>query len=65
MAAQPVDHEAVVYDLVPHVDGRAVPLERELDDLDRAVHPRAEAARRRNQHAKRRKDSGSSTVQAM
>ena len=52
--AQAVDDEAVMDDLVPDIDGRAEPLERELDDLDRAVDPGAEAARRRDQDAKGR-----------
>jgi hypothetical protein len=33
-------------DLVPNEDGRAESLERELDDLDRAVDAGAKAARR-------------------
>ena len=41
--AQPFDHVAVVHDLVAYVDGRAVSLERELDDLDRAIDTRTEA----------------------
>ena len=45
LAAQVLDDVAVVHDLVPHVDGRAVDLERELDDLDRAIDAGAEAAR--------------------
>jgi hypothetical protein len=43
-----------MHDLVPHEDRRAEPFERELDDLDCAVHPGAKAARSRNQHAKGR-----------
>jgi hypothetical protein len=39
-------------DLVPHVDRRAEPLERKLDDLDRPVDTGAEAARGRDQHSK-------------
>jgi hypothetical protein len=38
-------------DLVSHIDRRAEPLERQLDDLDRAVDPRAKAARRRDQYS--------------
>ena len=52
IALQAVDDEAVVDDLVPHIDRRAEPLERELDDLDRAVDAGAKAARRGDQHAK-------------
>ena len=47
--AQPVDDEAVVDDLVADIDRRAEPLERELDDLDRAVDAGAKAARRGDQ----------------
>ena len=43
---QAVDHEAVVHDLVAHIDRRAPFLERHLDDLDRPVDAGAEAARR-------------------
>ena len=42
---QALHHVAVVHDLVAHIDGRAEALERLLDDLDRALHPGAEAAR--------------------
>jgi hypothetical protein len=49
---QPLDHETVVDDLVPHVDRRSEPLEREFDDLDRTVDSGAEAARRRDQDTK-------------
>ena len=62
--AQAVDDEAVVDDLVAHIDRRAEPLERELDDLDRAVDAGAEAARRGDQDAKGGRVS-SFTVQAM
>ena len=47
--AQPVDDEAVVDDLMPDIDGRAEALERQLDDLDRAVDAGAETARGGNQ----------------
>ncbi len=40
-----LDHVRVVHDLVQHVDGRAVQLERAFDDLDRAVDTGAETAR--------------------
>ena len=43
---QPLDHVAVVDDLVAHIDRRAVLLDRPLDDLDRPVDAGAEAARR-------------------
>ena len=43
-AAQAVHHEAVVHDLVAHVDRRAEELDRALDDVDGAVHAGAEAA---------------------
>ena len=42
---KPLDHVAVVDDLVADIDRRAVFLERQHDDLDRAVDARAEAAR--------------------
>ena len=41
--AQSLDDIAVVDDFMADVDGRSKPLECELDDLDRAVHSRAEA----------------------
>ena len=44
LALQVVDHVPVVHDLVPHVDRRAVDLERQIDDIDGAVHAGAEAA---------------------
>ena len=43
-AAQPVDHELVVHDLVAHVDRRAEELDGALDDVDGTVHAGAEAA---------------------
>ncbi len=49
LVAQVADHVVVVDDLVAHVDRRAELRERALDDLDRAVHARAEAARLREQ----------------
>ena len=45
LRAKVLHHELVVDDLVTHVDGRAVHLERALDDGDRAVDARAESAR--------------------
>ena len=47
--AQLLDHVLVVDDLLAHVDGRPVQLERALDGLDRAVDAGAVAARRREQ----------------
>ena len=46
LAPQVLDHVAVVHDLVAHPDGRAVDLERHVDDVDGAVDAGAEAARR-------------------
>ncbi len=51
-AAQPIDDEAVVDDFVAHIDRRAEALERELDDLDRAVDAGAKAPRGRDQDTK-------------
>ena len=51
---QPVDHVAVVDDFVPHIDRRAVFLDRPLDDLDRSVNTRAEPARAGQQDLERR-----------
>ena len=51
-----VDHEPVVDDLVAHIDRRAEPLERALDDLDRPVDTSAKAARRGNQQRQRQGD---------
>ena len=45
LGAQPLDDVAVVHDLVPDVDRRAVLFERALDDLDRAFDPGAETSR--------------------
>ena len=47
LGLQAFDHVLVVHDLVAHIDRRAVFLERALDDLDRAHHAGAEAARLR------------------
>ena len=46
LGLEAIDHEAVVDDLVADIDRRAVALQRQLDDLDRAVHPGAKTARR-------------------
>lgn len=48
-AAQPLDDVAVVDHFVPHVDRCAEQRDRALDDLDRAIHPGAEAAGGRNE----------------
>jgi hypothetical protein len=48
-SAQPLHHEAVVNDLVAHVDRGTEQLERSLDDLDGTIHAGAEAARVREQ----------------
>jgi hypothetical protein len=42
-------HVAVVHDLMPHIDRRAVALERLLHRIDGANHPGAESARRAQQ----------------
>ncbi len=42
---QSIDHIFVMHDRMPHIDRSAVFLERQLDDLDRAIHPGAEPAR--------------------
>ena len=46
---EPLDDVVVVDDLVADVDRRSVLLEQDLDDLDRAVDPGAERARRGKQ----------------
>ena len=51
-------HEFVVHDLVPHVDGRAVFLQRQFHDLDRPVDACAEAARSAQQNRQFRLGSG-------
>ncbi len=48
--AQPLDDKPVVHDLVAHVDRRAEKLDGPLDDVDRAIHACAEAARIGEQH---------------
>lgn len=42
---QTLHHIAIVDDLVAHIDRGAVFLQRQNDDLDGAIHARAEAAR--------------------
>ena len=49
LALSAVDDELVVDDLVADIDRRAIALERQLDDADRAVDAGAKAARRRDQ----------------
>jgi len=44
-AAQVFHHVPVMDDLVAHINGRTVPLERAIDDLDCADDSRAKAAR--------------------
>ena len=58
LCLQAFDDEAVVDDLVAHVDRRPEPLERQLDDLDGAVDAGAEAARSRDQDAQGRVGAG-------
>ncbi len=48
-AAQLLDHVGVVHDLMVHVDRRTVSFQRQLHDVDRADHTRAEAARPHSQ----------------
>jgi hypothetical protein len=64
--AQPVHDEAVVHDLVAHVDRRAEQRDRALDDADGAIDAGAEAARIREQdlHAAplRRRPSSSESI---
>ncbi|GLU33442.1 hypothetical protein Busp01_32840 [Trinickia caryophylli] len=45
LAAQIFDNVPVMHDLVANINGRAVPLQRTIDDLDRTDDARAEAAR--------------------
>ena len=56
--AQPVDDEAVMDDFVAHIDRRAEALDRQLDDLDGAVDPGAEAARGGDQDFEARLGAG-------
>ena len=46
LCPQPVDDIFVMHDLMAHIDRRAPFLQRHFDDLDGAVHPGAETARR-------------------
>ena len=43
---EPFHDIAIMHDLVTHIDGRAVALQRQHDDLDRPVDAGAEPARR-------------------
>jgi hypothetical protein len=52
-AAQAVNHKAVVDDLMPDIDRRAVAIERDLDDLDRSIDAGAKAARGSDNDVKR------------
>jgi hypothetical protein len=52
-AAQAVNDEPIVHDLVPDIDRGAIAFDRQLDDLDRAIDARAKAARGRNQQVER------------
>ena len=54
LGLQAVDHVAVMHDLVPDIDRRAVQRERPLDRIDGAHHAGAEAARRAQDDPKRR-----------
>ena len=47
-AAQPVDDKPVVDDFMADVDRRSMPVDRQLNDLDRPVDAGAETARRGN-----------------
>ena len=47
-----LDHVRVVHDLPADVDRSAEPFDRPLDDVDRALHPRAERPRRRQQRSR-------------
>ena len=51
---QRFDDEAVMHDLVAHIDRRAKLLQRPLDDLDGAIDTGAEAARAGEQEGERR-----------
>lgn len=44
LGAQAINDKAVMHDLVPDIDRRAIARQGPLDDLDRAVDPGAEAA---------------------
>src|SRR3546814_16339838 len=46
---QTFDHEAIVNDLVPYINRRAIAFQRQFDDADRTVDTGAKPARRRDQ----------------
>ena len=48
------DHVAIMDNFVTHIDRRAIARQRLLDDLNRAIDPRAESAWSSEQDAKRR-----------
>ena len=50
LGLEPFHHMAVVDDLVAHIDGRAVELQRALDDVDRAHHACTEPPRLGQHH---------------
>src|SRR3546814_1448332 len=56
---QRVNDIAVVHNLVPDIDRRAIFLQREFDDADRAIDAGAENARRRDQHLEFRRFAAS------
>src|SRR3546814_5359357 len=43
LCLQPIHHIAVMHDLVPDIDGRAIAFQRKLHDADRALHTGAES----------------------
>lgn len=45
LGLQPFHHIAVMHDFVANINGRAIGLQRQHDDLDRPVHARAKATR--------------------
>src|SRR5258708_39475497 len=53
-AAQAIDDEAIVDDLMPHIDGRSEALECKLDDLDGPIDSGAKTARGRDEDSKGR-----------
>ena len=48
-ALEALDHEAIVDDFMTHIDRRAVLLQCNFDDLDRAIDAGTEASRSRQQ----------------
>src|SRR5258708_38265749 len=49
--AQAIDDEAIVDDLMPHIDGRSEALECKLDDLDGPIDSAAKTARGREEES--------------